>query len=74
MATAINRLAGKTVRLAAGGGTRKITPKMVEAALKEIYKVSGCLSCGLIGFDIHILGGDPDPFGGEIEGFNASIR
>ncbi|HUP60279.1 MAG TPA: hypothetical protein VNA69_07655 [Thermoanaerobaculia bacterium] len=42
--------------------------------LKEIYKLSGCLTCGLLGFDIHIHGGDPDPFFGDVEGFNVNVR
>ncbi len=71
MATTTNRLRGKTVTLAAG---RKITPKNIDLALKEIYRLSGCLACGLLGFDIRILGGDPDPLFGDVEGFNVNVR
>ena len=73
MATTTNKLSGRTVTLGAARG-RKITPETVEAALKQIYKLSGCLACGLIGFDIRILGGDPAPVINEIEGFNVNVR
>lgn len=69
-----SKIAGKTVTLAAGRGS-KITPEVVHAAFEKIFRLNGCLACGLIGIDIHVLGGDPDPFlGGEIEGFTGSIR
>jgi hypothetical protein len=71
-----SRLAGKTVRLAAvpGRGGVGVTPDQVHKAFESIFKLNGCLSCGLLGIDVIIHGGDPEPLLGNVEGFNASVR
>ncbi|HEV2721343.1 MAG TPA: hypothetical protein VG323_15075 [Thermoanaerobaculia bacterium] len=69
-----SRITGKTVRLVAGPGT-KITPDTVHAAFDQIFKLNGCLACGLLGIDVIIHGGDPEPlFGGGVQGFNGIVR
>jgi hypothetical protein len=50
----------------------KLAAKDVHAAIDQIFKLNGCLGCGLIGIDIHINGPDPDPL--NIAGFNAQVR
>ena len=52
----------------------QITPDIVHAAFEQIFKLNGCLACGLLGIDVHVHGGDPDPLLGGIEGFNGSVR
>jgi hypothetical protein len=71
-----SRISGKTVRLSAvpGRGGATITPDQVHKAFESIFKLNGCLSCGLLGIDVIIHGGDPDPLLGDVAGFNASIR
>jgi hypothetical protein len=68
-----SRITGKTVTLVAGAGA-KITPEIVHAAFDQIFRLNGCLACGLLGIDIHVHGGDPDPLLGGVQGFNASVR
>jgi hypothetical protein len=68
-----SRIAGKTVTLVAGAGA-KITPEIVHAAFDQIFRLNGCLACGLLGIDIHVHGGDPDPLLGGVQGFNGSVR
>lgn len=63
----------RQVTLVANRGS-KITPKEVHAALEQIFRLNGCLACGLIGLDIHIHGGDPDPFLGDVAGFTGFAR
>jgi len=53
-----NALAGKTVRL---GFDAKVTPESIHKALETLFEISGCLACGLLGFDIHLHGVNPDP-------------
>ena len=65
--------AARQVTLVANRGA-KITPKEVHAALEKIFRLNGCLACGLIGIDIHIHGGDPDPFLGDLAGFTGISR
>ena len=71
--SAPSKIAGKTVRLSAGKGS-KITADVVHAAMEQIFRLNGCLACGLIGIDVHIHGGDPEPLLGDLEGFTGSIR
>jgi hypothetical protein len=71
MATKTNKLNGNLVRLTASPGS-KISAKQIHAAMDQIFRLNGCLACGLLGIDIHINGPDPDPF--DVEGFSASIR
>ena len=69
-----SRISGKAVTLSASPGT-KITTEVVHAAFEQIFKLNGCLSCGLLGIDVIIHGGDPDPLlGGGFQGFNGTIR
>jgi hypothetical protein len=71
-----SKISGKTVRLSAvpGHGGAGITADQVYKAMESIFRLNGCLSCGLLGIDILIHGGDPDPLLGDMAGFNASIR
>ena len=39
----------------------KITPQSLHIALDEILRYSGCPACGLVGFDLSFLRGNP-PF------------
>jgi predicted ATP-grasp superfamily ATP-dependent carboligase len=70
--TKASKIAGKTVRLSAPGRT-PVKKEQVHEALEQIFRLNGCLGCGLLGIDVIIHGGDPEPFdvGG---GFNATIR
>ncbi|HJW93513.1 MAG TPA: hypothetical protein VJ901_07840 [Thermoanaerobaculia bacterium] len=69
---AASKIAGKTVRLSAPGRT-PVKADQVHAAMEQIFKLNGCLGCGLIGIDVIIHGGDPEPF--DVPGFTAgSIR
>jgi hypothetical protein len=59
--------------------TIRCTPNIKVEAIHEAIKQSlgfvGCPACGLLGIDIHIGGGDPEPFNlnvpGAKGGFNA---
>jgi len=73
MATTRSKIAGRTVTLTASPGA-KITADLVHASLERIFRLNGCLACGLLGIDIHVHGGDPEPLLGDVEGFNAVIR
>ena len=74
MATSRSKIAGKTVRLVSGGG-KGVTKDQVLNAFEQIYRLNGCLGCGLLGIDVIIHGGDPDPLIGNAEGFgSATIR
>jgi len=68
---AASKISGKTVRLAASGRT-PVKKEQVHEALEQIFKLNGCLGCGLLGIDIIIHGGDPEPF--DVGGFTTSIR
>jgi hypothetical protein len=58
MATATqNRLSGRRVTI---NVQKNVKPEQVNAALAELYKLSGCLSCGFLGWDLVIRGGDPE--------------
>lgn len=67
------KLDGKQVILVASRDY-KITPKEVHAAFEKIFKLNGCLGCGLIGIDVIIHGGDPNPLLGETAGFTGIVR
>jgi len=73
MAATKSRISGRAVTLTASPGAR-ITPEVVHAAFEKIFKLNGCLACGLLGVDVHVHGGDPDPLLGDLEGFTAGIR
>lgn len=68
---AVSKISGKTVRLAVPGRT-PVKKEQVHEALEQIFKLNGCLGCGLLGIDILIHGGDPEPF--DVGGFTTSIR
>jgi hypothetical protein len=73
MATTKAKLAaGSSVTLAANRGS-KITPDIIHKAFEQIFRLNGCLGCGLIGIDVHVHGGDPDPLL-NIEGFTGIAR
>jgi hypothetical protein len=61
------------VRLSSPGRT-PLKAKDIHATLDQIFKLHGCLACGLLGIDIHINGPDPAPFAGGAEGINVSQR
>jgi hypothetical protein len=63
----------RQVTLVANRGS-KITAKEVHTAMEQIFKLNGCLACGLIGLDIIIHGGDPDPLLGDLAGFTGIAR
>jgi hypothetical protein len=47
----------------------KATKAQIFAALDTVFRVHGCLTCGLRGIDLTILGGDPEFAAlGEVEG------
>ncbi|HEV8436347.1 MAG TPA: hypothetical protein VGR95_23260 [Thermoanaerobaculia bacterium] len=71
MATKTSKLAGNLVRLSAPPGS-KLQAKQVHEAIDQIFRLNGCLACGLLGIDLHINGPDPDPL--EIAGFDAQVR
>jgi hypothetical protein len=73
MSTTTSKISGKTVRLAVSGHSG-VTKEQVHGALENIFRLNGCLACGLLGIDVIIHGGDPAPLVGPVEGFNASIR
>ncbi|HXA15817.1 MAG TPA: hypothetical protein VN380_02405 [Thermoanaerobaculia bacterium] len=68
-----NRNLGKTVRLVANPGA-KITPDVVHAAFAQIFRLNGCLACGLLGIDVVIHGGDPEPLLDNVQGFSGTVR
>jgi hypothetical protein len=49
MATTKNALAGKSITLTFHEGVKA---SEIQATLEKIYKESGCLACGLVGFDL----------------------
>lgn len=71
MATKTSKLAGNLVRLSAPQGS-KLQAKQVHEALDQIFRLNGCLACGLLGIDLHINGPDPEPL--QIAGFDAQVR
>jgi len=38
---------------------RDAKPEQIHRTLDQIFKLSGCLACGLLGFDLHFYGVDP---------------
>jgi hypothetical protein len=56
-------LSGKTVQLGFGPG---VTRESIHVALDTLFAISGCLACGLLGFDAHLYGVNPDPVVAEI--------
>jgi hypothetical protein len=39
--------------------THDVTRDQVLATMEEVFRVSGCLTCGIRGVDLNLLGGDP---------------
>jgi hypothetical protein len=73
-----------TPKAASPAQSRRITlairrgakPEQIHRTLDQIFKLSGCLACGLLGFDLHFYGVDPAvehqlelPEGGPISAF-----
>ena len=60
MATSSSRgkLAGRKVHVFVNKGIKADT---LNQTLDRIYRLSGCLGCGLLGYDIILHGGDPGP-------------
>ena len=56
MATSKSKIAGKTVRLVSGG--KPVTKDQVQNAFEQIYRLNGCLGCGLLGIDVIVHGSD----------------
>ena len=71
-----SKISGRTVRFAAasGRGGAGVPLEQLHKAIERAVTLNGCPSCGLLGIDILIHGGDPDPILGNVEGFNASVR
>jgi len=42
------------------GVAHEIKAQQLHEALDRILKLGGCPACGLLGFDIHFRGGDPE--------------
>ncbi len=38
----------------------KVTKAQIFTALETVFRISGCLTCGIRGIDLTILGGDPE--------------
>ncbi|HEX7680918.1 MAG TPA: hypothetical protein VF713_22470 [Thermoanaerobaculia bacterium] len=67
-------LAGKTVTLTANPGA-KITAVQVHAALDQIFKMAGCLACGLGGWDLNVHGPRPEVPGWQAAGgFTLTVK
>lgn len=69
---ASSKIAGRSVNLQAVPG-HKITPEDVHRAFEQIYRLNGCLACGLLGIDVHVHGGDPEPLF-DSPAFNGTVR
>jgi hypothetical protein len=41
--------------------THDVTREQVVAAMETVFRISGCLTCGIRGIDLNLLGGDPAP-------------
>jgi hypothetical protein len=39
--------------------THDVTRDQVIATMEAVFRVSGCLTCGIRGIDLNLLGGDP---------------
>ena len=39
--------------------THDVTRDQVIATMEEVFRVSGCLTCGIRGIDLNLLGGNP---------------
>ncbi len=37
-----------------------VTSKQVMATLEEVFRMTGCMTCGIRGIDLNLLGGDPE--------------
>ena len=52
-----NKLAGKRVTI---NVTKNVKPEQINKALEELYNLSGCRPCGILGWDLILRGGDPE--------------
>jgi hypothetical protein len=46
----------------------------IHEAVKQSLGLVGCPACGLLGIDLHIGGGDPEPFNVNVPGVKASFN
>jgi hypothetical protein len=61
MATATrNRLAGKRVTININPSAK---PENVSKLLDHLYELSGCVPCGILGWEAILHGGDPEVSG-----------
>ena len=63
--TKASKLAGRKVRVFVN---REVKAETINRTLERIYRLSGCLACGLLGYDILIHGGDPGPEPFDVDG------
>jgi len=40
--------------------THGVTRDQVIATMETVFRISGCLACGIRGIDLNLLGGDPE--------------
>lgn len=67
-------LKGKTVTIGVGRG---VTKKHIDETLDSIYRIHGCLACGLLGIDLHFNGGGDPELAGQIhagEGVTVTVQ
>lgn len=50
---------GKTIPLGLKG---EVKAEAVHKALDEIFRLGGCTGCGLLGFDLKLVGPRPEPW------------
>jgi len=47
----------KNIRVSVGGN---ITLDNLHKVVAQVVHLTGCTACGLVGVDLHVLGGDPE--------------
>lgn len=71
MATTAQRATRRKVTIAVGPKTTKAE---IDRLFERLYKLSGCLKCGLGGFDIDFAGPVVNPELGDFENLSVDIR
>jgi hypothetical protein len=46
----------------------EVTREQVIGAIDAMFRLSGCLACGLRGIDLTLMGGDPEQQVGQLRG------
>jgi hypothetical protein len=46
----------------------EVTREQVIGAIDTMFRLSGCLACGLRGIDLTLMGGDPEQQVGQLRG------